>query len=517
MHDLRKTVVFALVACLCVAAAVAAGWLNQPPVVSDDDTGQTFYPGFDDPFRVAALEIVRFDLEANLPVVFRVSRNDQGDWVIPTKDNYPVLDASPLAAVANALIGRRKLSYVRGDDAAEHATYGVLDPETARPGPQDQDPEQSIGAKVTLYDAGGHVLAAFVIGKEVPDQPEIGSPDVLRYVRDPLTDRVYTTRLDDSALTTRFGDWVDPSLVRLQPRDVRRIVVDDHSVDIRPNETLEFKLPDRTEQRPLYQLKPGKTFEVRHDSRLAGAAAFDVPGAVQALSAEQAARLGEVLGALSDLKFIDVAPIRAKVGSALIRREPLALDQEGTLDLIDHGYFTVSQAEPYAKEGVMRIELTGGVEVVLRFGNAALVDRRNLGGEDGGGGRADATETGRYLLFSARFDRSAIPEPKLKPEPDPGKRLANNASPKETMDQFTAIQREGLLNTAEQRTLRDRIQQENQAQRAAYEKRVRDAQSFVDQVNNRCQGWYYVISDEDFEKLRLQRSDLPLPAEMAKK
>src|SRR5687767_10547418 len=126
MHELARTAVFAAIACACLGAALAAGWMNAPRPVSDDDTGQTFYPSFDDPSRAAALEIARFDEESNLPVVFRVGKNDAGAWVIPSKDEYPVQDPTRLAAVANALIGRTKLSYVPGDDAADHATYGVL-------------------------------------------------------------------------------------------------------------------------------------------------------------------------------------------------------------------------------------------------------------------------------------------------------------------------------------------------------------------------------------------------------
>ena len=55
---------------------------------------------------------------------------------------------------------------------------------------------------------------------------------------------------------------------------------------------------------------------------------------------------------------------------------------------------------------------------------------------------------------------------------------------------------------------RERITRENQRKLDAYNEKKETAEKKVRELNARFADWYYVISEEEYKKLRLGRSDL---------
>ena len=69
------------------------------------------------------------------------------------------------------------------------------------------------------------MLAQIIIGKKDPDRPE------LHYVRVPGQDRIYRAVVKTDKLSTKFQNWIEEDLLKLNAFDVKQVVMDDHSVD----------------------------------------------------------------------------------------------------------------------------------------------------------------------------------------------------------------------------------------------------------------------------------------------
>ena len=154
---------------------------------------------------------------------------------------------------------------IRSDLVEDHEKLGVLDP---------LDPKitavKGLGKRVTLKDAADKVLADFIIGKEVKDHPD------QRYVRVPGQKRTYGVNVKVD-LSTRFADWIETNLLKLDASRVRKVVIDHKTLQPRDRSarspgdvvTIERKdasAPWTVDQRPGGQ--GGRTpRSSRHDQR----------------------------------------------------------------------------------------------------------------------------------------------------------------------------------------------------------------------------------------------------------
>ena len=68
------------------------------------------------------------------------------------------------------------------------------------------------------------MLADFIIGKEVRDRPG------QRYVRVPGQKRTYGVNVKVD-LSTRFADWIETNLLKLDASRIRSVTFDNHKVD----------------------------------------------------------------------------------------------------------------------------------------------------------------------------------------------------------------------------------------------------------------------------------------------
>ena len=185
-----------------------------------------------------------------------------GKWVIPSHYDYPADAKQRLVDTATGVIGLTKDS-IRSDRVEDQEAFGVVDP---------LDPKSTslkgIGKRVTLKDASDKVLADFIIGNEVKDHPD------QRYVRVPGQKRIYGVNVKVD-LSTRFADWIETNLLKLDAARVRKVVIDHKSFD-----PANARARPRRDHHPRAQgrLDP---LDDRGDARRQGAEHRDAPRALQ--------------------------------------------------------------------------------------------------------------------------------------------------------------------------------------------------------------------------------------------
>src|SRR5262249_12660438 len=102
----------------------------------------------------------------------------------------------------------------------DHEALGVLEPDAI----DVKTPLTGRGKRVTLRDKSGRVLADFIIGNENRDPPG------MRYVRGPGQKRTYGVNVKVD-LSTRFADWIETNLLKLDSGRIRSVTFNNHKVD----------------------------------------------------------------------------------------------------------------------------------------------------------------------------------------------------------------------------------------------------------------------------------------------
>src|SRR6201999_304859 len=115
---------------------------------------------------------------------------------------------------------------------------------------------KGIGKRVTLKDATDKVLADFIIGNPVKDHPD------QRYVRVPGQKRIYGVNVKVD-LSTRFADWIETNLLKLDVARVRKVVINRKSFDLStgqeiPGEVVTLERKDSSTPWTVDDLPAGK-------------------------------------------------------------------------------------------------------------------------------------------------------------------------------------------------------------------------------------------------------------------
>ncbi len=376
MNDTLKTSAFlAAAAVMVIAAAVFEPESRSPDILSDQ--GEAFYPKFTDPREVRTIEVVDYDEATATARPFQVAF-EKGRWVLPSHHNYVVDAGERLVKTAAALVDLRK-DLVRSDSAADHATFGVIDP-------LDQKTASLTGRgkRVTLRDARKEVLADFILGKLVEGK------EGFRYVRVPGQKRTYAVKTDADP-SARFADWVDAGLLRIVAPSLRRVTVNSYSI----NEQL-GRL-DNAETVTIHR--------VDGEWKAAGGERLHLP-AVTALTS-----------ALDNLKIVDVRPKPPSL-AANLRSGQLTLSLETAMSLRQRGFFLTPNGRLLANAGELVAETANGLSYVLRFGEVATSGDAETGAKAARGGE------NRYLFVTVSFDAERAR--KYGGDPAAGERLAKD-------------------------------------------------------------------------------------------
>ncbi len=419
MSESFKSVAFVLVALLAACTAgVVANWSSILRAWSGVEEGPAGMVGQHlveefDPLRAASLEIFEFDEDTATVRPFLVTQTEVKEgkrlWCIPSHDNYPADAQQHLAEAATSLTGLEVLG-VAGDSPGDHELFGVVapDPNLLKVG------ATGVGTLVTMKDLSGKTLVSLIIGNQVPDQPG------LHYVRRKGEDAVYVVSLQADKLSTRFEDWIEEDLLKLNPWDIKRVWIHDYSVD-----ELRGALMQRGEMVLEYDDTADPRWRMVKDER------FDLDtgewvsvemGEDQQLDAT---RLDDLKYALDDLKIVDVRRKPEGLSADLRATGDFAKNREAVESLAARGFYVASvegRVELFSNEGEIRVLMRDGVEYVLRFGeiaggtSGAKKEEQPAGGE----GQEEPAEAGglnRYLFVIAQFNPEGIPEPEIKELP----------------------------------------------------------------------------------------------------
>lgn len=529
MNENTKTLSF-----LGVAVAVClVAWIARPQPYDIDlssELGKKLNTG--DPLDATSLEILEFDEQTGETKSFKVAKiNDT--WSLPSHLDYPADAENQLGEAAASVMDLLVLNVIQvtSDD---FSTYDVVDPEQAKVG------DSGVGKRVTLEKANGDKLAQVIIGKQVKDKPD------QRYIRRPKQDVVYVVPLSTSKLSSKFEDWIEDDLLKLNSFDIRKVVLNKYSIDevarqIVPDELLELSYDDQESKWSLVGLKPDEELETT--------------------------KLNDMRSALDDLKIVNVQRTPASLSRAL-RGEERGLDPQAQISLVRHGFHIVDQALR-SNEGEAFVTMKDGVEYTLRFGEIVFDTTGGFGDDEETedeqgepdeepGDEEQPKGENRYIMVMARFDAEMIPEPELEPlpgeetgpeaesdaaEPSPSEGepspegsepseqpqddldfaqadLATSEQETSSQQEFPTTQSEGQETEGEEpvgpediEAERERIERDNQRKREEYEKKVEEAQQKVKELNDRFSDWYYVISDEIYRKIRLNRAEIVKPKE----
>ncbi len=521
MNQGTKSAIFVFAA----AAIALLAWLARPALPGTDSgnvRGTELIKNFD-PRAAASLKIVAFDEDTSTVRPFEVAQVKQKGklcWAIPSHGDYPADAQNQLADAATALSGLKILD-APSDSPGDHELYGVIDPE-AKDLPAGST---GVGTRVIMKDRKGDTLLSLILGKPVPDKPE------LRYVRRDDEDPVYVVSVKTDKLSAKFGDWIEKDLLKMSVWDLKQVWIGDYSVD-----TLQGELQQKGEMLLAYDDTAEPKWKLLEDKKFRGGNwVAEKLGANEELNATT---LDDLKTALENLKIVDVRRKPAGLSADLKANADFLANKEACESLARCGYFAATvegQPQFLSNEGEVRFRMKDGVEYVLRFGAAlgpGATEKAEKTAKDAKKGekaeKKDSAGLNRYLLVMAEFNPEALAKPVLEPLPsEPAKAAAKTektdkpkAAKDEKADKTKPDDKAGKdaaakpkppakePSAAELKAQRERIEKENQRKRDQFDEQVAQGKKHVAELNARFADWYYVIADDVYRKLHLTRDQV---------
>lgn len=417
--EAKKTLTFILVAGMALLVALEP-WRPAPPDTSvPKEVGQKLFPDFSNPLAAKSLEIVKFNEETAAMRDFKVAQTG-GVWSIPSHSNYPADAKEHMAEAATALMDLKILN-LASDRTGDQKEYGVITPDPAKL----RVGMTGVGTRVTVRDGKDKVLADLVIGKEVKDQPD------LRYVRRADRDQIYTVNIKTDKLSTKFQDWIEKDLLKLNTFDVREVELNDYSSQV-----------GVSQGRPVLELDKRALLKLAFDDAKSKWSLEELleytPGSNEGkpvgLAEDEeldSQKLNDLKNALDDLQIVDVERKPDGLSEDLRASEEFLNNTEALESLARRGFVPVpvgDQREIFSSEGEVTCTTKDGVRYVLRFGNLA---RTSMPDDEADGDKEKSSAPDRYLFVMAQFDESQIPKPAPVEGDDQSPGDASSQEPKE--------------------------------------------------------------------------------------
>ncbi len=516
-----KTLVLVLAALVAVLLAIVLA-----PRTSDPDAlkgeGDKFFEDFS-PEEIVSVEIIRFDDQQAQTVSFKVEVDpDTGQWMLPSHDRYPADVTDQIVKVANLFVGVRKES-LRSDLKRDQAACNVIDPLNVE---IDQDTDDC-GRRIILKTARDEF--DLIVGKAVEGRGNEG----YHYVREPDSRRIYTAKIDADALTTEFSRWVETDLLDIYRYDVKQVEIDHYKVD---------------EVRQT--VVAGETVSILRDADDNWTVGGDIPEGKQ-VDQEKVDQVFDALQSitLKDVHTLDMRdlvtfgffPIPGDDGGMAIysnEGETRVVMKDGTVYSLRFGEVTgdASTNDEPAKDGGADDQTGPGSD------DEPNAENDDASGDENAGSDSDAPESlNRYLLILVEFDPSVVkppaepakpemprPAPEAEDEGDQasdedrgeddadaaagdagesadetdGAGDADNAAEDDAAESDGASEREKAL---EAWAAYDRAYERYQEDLAEHERKLEETSREAMKVSRRLTRWFYVISGETFDKLKLHR------------
>ncbi len=530
MSQTIKTLCFIAVA--AVSIVVAAGtYYSQRPVDLNDfvDVGEKFYPDFEDPNVATGLQVAAYQDATGKTELFKVDVKD-GLWCIPSHHDYPADAQDRLAKTAASMVGVVRLALVDRTKLS-HKKRGVVDPLDKNASTEGR------GDRITLYK-GNDVLVDFIVGEKVENS------ESLYYVRRADEERVYTADLGRFNVSTKFADWIKKDVLEMSRNDVREIIIGRYHVD---------ELQGKVIQQGKIELKKPESGD------------WEMVGLK---SDHEKLKVSEVNTLLTSLDDLQIAGVRKKPAglSAGLKGDSasISIDPLVQHDLAEKGVFISGRGDFVYNEGKVNVGLSNGVMYELGFGEQftgsdldieigkqpspaaeAEKDAKEIEAKPAKEGdkseaaedekKSDEAKTSRYLFVTAYFDKTLLgPEPVAPVKPEAPKEEAAKADKPEEKPAADADKKPDAANAdaakseeskdapkdakakgadpkvAYEKALEEyKLQQEVYEQKKKdYEARVKSGNERVAELNRRFADWYYVIPEDIFTKLKLNRDEL---------
>jgi hypothetical protein len=218
MNTNSQTLKFVIAAAVMGGLAGLTSVLSRPTPIDDfANVGKSFFADFKDPNLATAVQVVAFNEDTASSRVFTVQKKD-GIWRIPSHHNYPADGEDRLAKTARTLIGVKR-GAVASRVAADHERFGVVDPLG-----EASDTLKGRGQRLTLMKESEIAVADLIIGKKLPEGEN------RYYVRHPEEKETYITELEVD-ISTKFSDWVEADLLKLDRDDLTKLEAKSTKVD----------------------------------------------------------------------------------------------------------------------------------------------------------------------------------------------------------------------------------------------------------------------------------------------
>jgi hypothetical protein len=522
MRETQRTIIFVGVALVALVAALMAGPATPKPPKEYDVVGKEFFPAFENPADAKSLEVVSYDKDTAEARVFAVDFKD-GSWRIPSRHNYPADGKDRLAKTASSIVGIKREALI-SRQPSQYGEFDVIDPLS-----EDTTQLTGRGQRISLKDADGKVLASYVIGKAVPGR------NGQFYIRplDTSDKNVYAAKVNIN-LSTRFTDWIEPDLLKLDATRLKSVAIDKYTVD----EARGRLIGRDTNQ--LTRATPNDPWVLAN-----------LDPATEQLNEPEVRKLVE---GLDNMKIVGVRPKPPRLSRDLKFDKGIAIDPATQMDLVSSGFFPAKSddggSEIYAKEGDLAAITDQGVVYVLRFGNVFSGTEQEIefgfanrtdetskdnAKKDEADGKTDDTKKAdpsksrnRYLFVMAQFNPEALgpkPEPPVEPKPfvmpEGVKPAAEGQAATADGPASASTPANTTMGEAEIAAAREAAAQAQakflEATRKYkddlrdWEDRKLEGERQVKQLNQRFADWYYVISAESFDALQQGRKTLVQP------
>ena len=540
MNEISKSLTFFGVAAVCCIIAYFTAPETRDPNTHESRMGQALFQRFDSS-EATGIEIVEVDELEGEAKSIEVVKTEKG-WFIrrPSRPDYPANADNQVKDVSTILFDLRIVD-TASQAAGEHSKFGVVDPTKAQPG------DEGVGKMIALKNSSGSNLAQLIIGSAAEGLNNI------RYVRKPEGSTVFTAELQNvNDVSTKFVDWVEKDFLDLDKWNIKQVTLDNYELNLA--------------QQQLKRDSP--PFVLDYDNsewKLSGSSLSDKEELVKdKLDAMKDAF--DDLKIIDVERKPEILVNNLKQGNEFFSNLKDAKNQTVVQSLMQKGFYTVAVTNPAGQQmpkvvsnkGEILVGMKDGVEYVLRFGNTYR------GPEDD----ENATGDSRYIYAFARVNprlldppsREPVPTPLSSPVPvapapdgnqsipgdsnstqgekgDEGKKGDASAPPpiappgpppnfvppsappsappplpKATGS--TATEGNGTQSVddfVKKKAERDaeiaRIQAANGAKQREFQNKINKAQKRVNELNENLAGWYYVISNEVYEKIRLERKD----------
>jgi hypothetical protein len=552
MNNLVQTILYVVLATGAVVAAIFTGTVNtggnyDQLRIAREEIGKDVFTGFT-ASNAVELEITTYDEEAARLKSFSVKRDDLGQWVIPSHNDYPA-DAEQQMSLAATAFNGLKIADLIGTETSLHGEFAVIAPNSDTL----EVSNTGVGTLITVRDDQGDEYS-LIVGESVLVGNEAGADPRMQKAyfaaRRPDDEITFTIELDMDVFDTDFSKWIESNLLDISGLDLISIDINDYAI---------------------YQTQQGPTLAPRSNSSLSLDEVDNIwqlnsmlqydgqssePAVITLTDEEElnSERIETLKTALENLEIDDVARKPEYLQSDL-RASNESLSTPGVISsLAQLGLYGDPSTE---KDGLMElksangeihISLKTGVKYILRFGE---VDTETAGDET----------VKRFLFVTTRLDEAMIPKPELSPLPEgPANPVAPEKKEEESTDKPETSEakeeegcqdepvpttdapaaatgdtptQEGELSekpaaptaptnededkpelapvqlTPEQlKELRGQITKENARKTQEYQDKLAAARNRVRELNERFENWYYLIDEKVYNQIHLSNTDL---------